>query len=75
MITSCKALSQYYYTDIIALQQGRQLYTALKKNGIKLITATSTDDNGAPISDFKYERTLKDNAATSVTVTKLPNEL
>lgn len=69
-----KVMCQYYYTDVIALQQGRQNYITLKKNGVTLVTATSTDEQGAPVENFTYERVLKENASISVTITKMENE-
>ena len=68
------AFCQYYYTDIVALQQAKQTYALLKKNNITLITATSTDDEGQPVEGFLYKRELKDNAAISVTTTALAND-
>ena len=58
---------QYYYNDIISLKQSNEIYAALKKNNIKLVTAESIESDETPTPGFFYKRQLVNNAALVVT--------
>lgn len=55
----CKA--QYYYNDIVALQQARIQYSALKNNHIKTVTATSYEGNEV-VTDFLLQKQVSSDA-------------
>ncbi len=68
LLTMCVvpvAYSQYYYNDIIALQQSQNQYEALQKNNIKQVTAASFNGN-RPDENFKLEQRV---SARSITIT------
>ncbi|HEY2725947.1 MAG TPA: hypothetical protein VGI61_02155, partial [Parafilimonas sp.] len=54
---------QFYYNDIISLKQSNEIYAALKKNTIKVITAESIESDETPTPGFFYKRQLFNNAA------------
>jgi len=61
------AHSQYYYNDIIALQQSQKQYVALTDNKIRKISAVSYE-GGQPVNDFKLEQQISADART-ITIT------
>ena len=58
---------QFYYNDIISLKQSNEIYAALKRNNIKLITAESLESDETPTPGFFYKRQLFNDAAVVVT--------
>lgn len=62
------AYSQYYYNDIVALQQSGRQYKALKANGIRKVTATSYERDNQPTEGFTLQQILSEDART-ITIT------
>ena len=58
---------QYYYNDIISLKQSNDIYKALKKNNVKLVTAESVESDDTPTPGFFYKRQVVNDAALVVT--------
>ncbi len=62
---------QYYYNDIISLKQTNQIYSVLKANNIKLVTAESLESDNTPTSGFFYKRQIVNNGSLVVTKVSL----
>ncbi len=58
---------QYYYTDVISLKQTNEIYTALKNNNIKFVTAQSLESDNTPTTGFSYKRQIDNNASLIIT--------
>jgi hypothetical protein len=58
---------QYYYNDIISLKQSNEIYSTLKKNNVKLVTAESVESDNTPTPGFSYKRQILNNAGLVVT--------
>jgi len=56
--------TQYYYNDIVALQQAQQQYEALKNNNIKTVIATSYENDNQPVENFSLEQHISAGAKT-----------
>lgn len=65
------AYSQYYYNDIIALQQAARQYAALASAHIKRVSAISYEGN-QPIDNFKLEQTISADARTIIITSSDP---
>ncbi len=61
------AQSQYYYNDIVAVQQAAKQYTSLVSAHVKRVSATSYEGN-QPVDNFKLEQTISPDART-ITIT------
>lgn len=68
LLFSLNSYSQYYYNDIVALQQSQKQYEALKNNNIKSVTATSYENDNQPVQNFSLEQRISAGAKT-ITVT------
>ncbi len=67
LFLSNSVFSQYYYNDIMALQQSQKQYTALVSAHIKHVAATSFEGS-QPVDNFKLEQTISpDNKTISIT--------
>lgn len=58
---------QYYYNDIISLKQSNQIYSGLKNNNIKLVTAESLESDNTLTGGFYYKRQIVNNATLVIT--------
>ncbi len=64
---SFSAYSQYYYTDIVAMQAAAKQYTDLVSAHIKQVSATSFNGN-QPVDNFKLEQRISPDFRT-ITIT------
>jgi hypothetical protein len=67
----CYTNAQFYYNDVVGLKASNNNYSALIKNNVKEISATSTEAGGTPTKGFVYSKIIKDNGNTAVTHTEL----
>ncbi len=63
--------AQFYYNDVIGLKTSNNNYSALIKNNITEVSATSAEADGTPTKGFAYSKIIKDNGSTIVTHTEL----
>ncbi len=64
---------QYYYNDIIAIQQVNKQYQLLKNNHISKVTAQSFESNSMPTENFMLSQNITDNAGKIVTISEFPS--
>ena len=57
-VFSLPAKAQYYYTDILARQQGDKQYMLLIKNNIKVVTANSFNADGSEAAGFLLQQDI-----------------
>ena len=62
---------QYYYNDIISLKQSNQIYSVLKSNNIKSVTAESLESDNTPTAGFFYKRQIVSNGSLIITKVSL----
>jgi hypothetical protein len=65
------AKAQFYYNDVVGLKISNNNYSALIKNNVNEIAATSAESDGTPTQGFAYSKIIKDNGNTAVTHTEL----
>jgi len=64
--------SQYYYNDIIVLNQTNSQYQTLKANRIALVNAKSFEGSGEPVDNFVLQQQLLKNWAEVITTSTDP---
>lgn len=67
---SC-SYAQFYYNDVVSLNESNHLYQTLIKNNIKEVTATSTESDGTPTEGFAYSKKITGNGSLVSTHTEL----
>lgn len=68
----CKlCCGQYYFNDIILLQQTNKMFAVLKYNKINTVTAESMQADNTPTQGFSYKRVIKNDTHLFVTNTSL----
>jgi hypothetical protein len=63
--------AQYYYNDVAGLKTSNNNYSALIKNNVTEVSATSTEADGTATEGFAYSKIIKDNGNSSITHTEL----
>lgn len=63
--------AQFYYNDVIGLKASNNNYSALIKNNVTEVSATSADADGTATKGFAYSKIINDNGNTAVTHTEL----
>lgn len=73
LLLSVTVQAQYFYSDIIANHQSVLQYQALKKAGIKKVTATSFENDNQPAENFALEQSVSKNAERITTSASTAN--
>jgi len=69
--TSFAASAQFYYKDLVTVQQTNTLWNALKKNNIRSVSLKTFDANNQPSRDFDVNQTITGDKMVTVTGTPL----
>lgn len=62
--------AQYYYKDMVVLNQSARQWQSLKANKVKSVKLASFEADNQPSDDFSVEQSIRDNYGTIVTSSK-----
>lgn len=69
-IATLPGYSQYYYKDIISINQANKEFSILKNNSVKLVKLKSFEDNDEPSEGFFCEKKINKSYAQSEMISK-----